>query len=501
MTCHLQRLEHRNYLVASGTIAGLGSVHIDYEGTVGVGIQQSYGPLTVRLVDSPLTLATKIVSNLRTGTAEGESKLQLYAFTDTDHFKLLFPAPSWEPPIDDACSPQEVLPLLSGSNVLIQAGGGANLIVPASLCTGIDVSCSDDGRNSIKVDPRIPAWINGGLGDDTIVAAGADQRVSGDAGEDFINGVKEIRGFGSVSLSGSGVLNLEMLNAGRLSVQLVGSNLAAAEEVLGHAPFADEALRLHVYSASKSNALETGPQTMLHPEFVDAQAVAIALAMFGRDDSPRIVVRGDNGFNLVVPRSLCSRVVINGSYGEDQFDIDPDLRSTVHGWAGDDVFIGGGPKQIWFGDNGNDTFQGLASSIVGGDGHDAVDCSALRAGANLILNGTLSSGLRTELPFATLSGDIERAIGGRGNDYIVGNDKRNRLWGGAGSDTLLGGGENDYLFGGEGRDRLFGGTGVNRVFGEEGHDLLIARKGDRSLFDGGGGKNRIVFNVPLQASR
>lgn len=54
---------------------------------------------------------------------------------------------------------------------------------------------------------------------------------------------------------------------------------------------------------------------------------------------------------------------------------------------------------------------------------------------------------------------IENAVGGSGNDRIVGNTAKNVLKGGAGADRLNGGSGNDILDGGAGKDILTGGSG------------------------------------------
>ena len=54
---------------------------------------------------------------------------------------------------------------------------------------------------------------------------------------------------------------------------------------------------------------------------------------------------------------------------------------------------------------------------------------------------------------------IENAIGGRGNDIIMGNGVGNRLDGGAGNDRIDGGAGSDRIIGGLGADWLIGGTG------------------------------------------
>lgn len=50
---------------------------------------------------------------------------------------------------------------------------------------------------------------------------------------------------------------------------------------------------------------------------------------------------------------------------------------------------------------------------------------------------------------------IENAVGGSGNDTIIGNAVANKLVGGAGNDTLQGGGADDTLDGGAGIDTAF----------------------------------------------
>ncbi|WP_158442388.1 M10 family metallopeptidase C-terminal domain-containing protein [Paracoccus aminophilus] len=72
---------------------------------------------------------------------------------------------------------------------------------------------------------------------------------------------------------------------------------------------------------------------------------------------------------------------------------------------------------------------------------------------------------------------IENAIGGSGNDNIIGNEVANKLSGGAGNDTLIGLKGNDTLDGGDGNDILYGvdgGQGLGRdvIIGGAGADLV-----------------------------
>lgn len=68
---------------------------------------------------------------------------------------------------------------------------------------------------------------------------------------------------------------------------------------------------------------------------------------------------------------------------------------------------------------------------------------------------------------------IENAIGGSGNDVIVGNSAANTLNGGDGNDNLNGGAGNDTLKGGIGNDTLNGGGGTDALIGGAGDDTYI----------------------------
>ncbi len=90
--------------------------------------------------------------------------------------------------------------------------------------------------------------------------------------------------------------------------------------------------------------------------------------------------------------------------------------------------------------------------------------------------GTISSTTRNiVIAFNTW---IEDAIGGRGNDYLVGNELANSLTGGLGADNLEGGQGNDTLLGGEGIDILSGGAGADTYSIDSGKGTDLIRDGD-----------------------
>jgi serralysin len=81
---------------------------------------------------------------------------------------------------------------------------------------------------------------------------------------------------------------------------------------------------------------------------------------------------------------------------------------------------------------------------------------------------------------------IENAIGGSGNDVIIGNDANNHLNGVGGNDTLYGGFGNDTIDGGGGNDVIFLG---------EGNDLVNTFSSDSDFFYGEGGEDFIFGSL------
>lgn len=86
---------------------------------------------------------------------------------------------------------------------------------------------------------------------------------------------------------------------------------------------------------------------------------------------------------------------------------------------------------------------------------------------------------------------IENAIGGSGDDTMLGNDADNVLQGNGGKDLLKGKDGADKLIGNGGRDKLFGGTGDDILEGGGGHDKLIGNNG-QDLLLGGNGNDRLI---------
>jgi serralysin len=94
---------------------------------------------------------------------------------------------------------------------------------------------------------------------------------------------------------------------------------------------------------------------------------------------------------------------------------------------------------------------------------------------------------------------IENAVGGSGDDVLIGNIANNRLVGGAGSDAINGGDGNDTINGGDGNDTINGGSGDDTINEGAGNDTINGEGGNDSIsggdgndtINGGGGNDTI----------
>ncbi|MFE8583487.1 cadherin domain-containing protein [Sphingomonas sp. NCPPB 2930] len=146
------------------------------------------------------------------------------------------------------------------------------------------------------------------------------------------------------------------------------------------------------------------------------------------------------------------QVALDGSVSHGG-DADGDMLTgieEVHGSAFDDVLKGSAGDDVLVGGTGDDMLVGgLGADVLdGGDGFDTADYSDASAGVNVYLDGRASTG--------EAMGDrlinIERVLGGRYDDLLVGNAGANDLAGGGGDDVLVGGAGADTLEGGAGED-------------------------------------------------
>jgi Ca2+-binding RTX toxin-like protein len=82
--------------------------------------------------------------------------------------------------------------------------------------------------------------------------------------------------------------------------------------------------------------------------------------------------------------------------------------------------------------------------------------------------------------------EIENAIGGSGDDMLIGNGLDNMLDGSAGNDTVESGGGRNTFYGSSGNDQITGGTGADTIYGGSGNDEITGGGGNDALFGGRG---------------
>jgi Ca2+-binding RTX toxin-like protein len=219
-----------------------------------------------------------------------------------------------------------------------------------------------------------------------------------------------------------------------------------------------------------------------------------------------------------------------GGSGADTLTGSP-LADTLSGGGGNDTLRGDLGTDILNGDDGDDTLDGGSGNDTfnGGAGTDTADYSSRTTAVTVTLEGTANDGETAETD--NVKPDIERVVGGSGDDTLTGNNGLNVLDGRDGNDTLdpgrgagddlIGGngvdtvtyssrtlpvfadldgiaddgeaGENDRidatvenLIGGSANDRLTGDGGVNLLNGGSGNDVLDGGLGADLLLGGAG---------------
>ncbi len=93
----------------------------------------------------------------------------------------------------------------------------------------------------------------------------------------------------------------------------------------------------------------------------------------------------------------------------------------------------------------------------------------------------------------------DRLLGQADNDRLLGNSGSDYLRGGAGDDLLFGLNGRDSLYGGNGSDVLRGGSGNDRLFGQAGNDRLLGNSGSDYL-RGGVGSDTFIFRQITDSS-
>jgi Ca2+-binding RTX toxin-like protein len=201
---------------------------------------------------------------------------------------------------------------------------------------------------------------------------------------------------------------------------------------------------------------------------------------------------------------------LHGERGSDQLDGGAGSDRVFGDSGNDDVTGGEGDNDSVFGDAGDDSVSGGAGDfdvVTGGPGNDHIDGGpgehdiASYAGTGGAVTIDLGSGTVSGAESEHLEG-IEDAIGGSGNDTLIGSSgSANRLDGGPGDDRLQAAGSGDEAFGGPGSDECNGGfsaeTSCGKSDGTGGTAVELYRSIDGStslIITGGSGPDAVSVN-------
>ncbi|GAA6198025.1 hypothetical protein NBRC116598_34700 [Pseudophaeobacter arcticus] len=292
--------------------------------------------------------------------------------------------------------------------------------------------------------------LNGGAGDDILVASGAGSRLSGGAGADcFVVGPT----VGVVTVTdfrpGTDQLDLSLFSGLYSPAQLQVDSLSGGMRLT----FGDSQI---VILRAGGGGLSL---TDLWPD--------------GRFATPDRLTQGD----------WIEDGITYGGGGDDRLQGQAGT-DRIQGLGGDDSIQGqGGGDQIWGGDG--------ADRLKGQKGADHIWGEA---GADRLWGGGKADHLQGGTGDDTLRGGAgrDRLEGEAGADLLKGQKGADRMTGGTGADTVFGGVGKDRIWGGEGNDRLIGDSGRDRLYGGAGEDLLLAGRG-RDDLSGGGGADVFVF--------
>jgi Ca2+-binding RTX toxin-like protein len=134
----------------------------------------------------------------------------------------------------------------------------------------------------------------------------------------------------------------------------------------------------------------------------------------------------------------------------------------------------------------------LQSQVLTIQGDDTADTVAVvQVGNNIVVLGTVqaASGGTSTMPLVFSRTDVRSIFfdGAGGNDLFVNATRLPSIaLGGAGNDILVGGRANDVLIGGDGDDILVGGRGNDTLVGGTGNDQLFGQQGKNTMMGGTG---------------
>ncbi len=334
--------------------------------------------------------------------------------------------------------------------------------------------------------------IDGGAGDDALVAAAAGSTIRGGPGNDRLVGssVKDVLGGGDgndVIQAGGGD---DVVDGGFGADSMDGG---AGTELLSYEPRSAAVTVSQDGVANDGTAGEgdnvTGFEELVGTAFADTlSAGAGATNLIGGGGDDELIGSPDGE-------------LLQGGDGNDRL-ASGGGANVLEGGPGDDTLLGGANVDRLDGGDGHDVLDGGAGTdvFIGGTGRDGVSYATRSKPITVTLGDTTANdgeaGEKEDIPF-----DVENVFGGSGKDRLVGSGTANTLRGNGGNDTLLSGAGNDVLYGGAGNDTLTAGKGNDKLYGEAGNDtldstdLIAKERAFAEVVDGGAGRDTGIVDA------
>ncbi len=367
------------------------------------------------------------------------------------------PTDSWSPPAG-----QPILTQGPGWGVFIDIRDGQ----PTAIWSGANTPSGTEAD-----------VIDGGAGNDNIIASGGNDRVqgglddddlSGMAGDDILEGND-----GKDTINGDGTIKPGYLNT--IAAQYHGADFidgGAGDDKLtgggGNDDIYGGADNDKLYGDSGGNTGNADYVNLAYHgnDYLDGEGGDDYIEGGGKDDT----LYGGSGKDNLWGDTTASNVATPADgallWGNDYLD----------GEDGDDKLIGGGKDDTLYGGTGNDSLWGDESNAAlagSANGNDYLDGEA---GDDYLVGGGGADTLYGGTDNDTLKGDDDLSIVAaefQGADYLDGGDGNDNLSGGGGNDTLLGGAGNDTLDGGTGADYMAGGAGNDTYVIDNVGDVIV----------------------------
>jgi Ca2+-binding RTX toxin-like protein len=377
---------------------------------------------------------------------------------------------------------------------------------------------SRSGVVTVGID-SVPAWIEGGAGNDVIIGGGGNDTLVGGSGRDLLignngddalgggaNSDKIEGGNGNDTLGGGG--GNDRFNGGDGSdVFFGGKGFDVVDYSAAYPAKLNRPANLGI-EASLDGVANDGYRYRYPTDGIVIGDPIIHEFDNAMDDNEGLIggpsynaLTGNNGGNLLIGGSVMD--VLSGGGGDD----------TLYGGGYFDELYGGVGNDTLYGGEGNDTLQGGpgADLMVGGDEDDPdpsgniADYTDRSQPVQVSLDGIVNDGEEGEGDI--IASDIYGMYGGFGSDVLIGNDNRNLIAGynpqnsSPSGDTINGNGGDDLILPSRGDDLVDAGPGNDQVLQKrvtQYNSQASEEDGGRDTIRGGDGDDTLVGSGGLE---